>query len=225
MIEAYCTSAKTRQTLNSSKSRTRACSPPISFPLVWDIPHSYLLFFVQHRNKLKPVDLNKIILGSLITVSSLFFPHHTWCSFIYHDPLLPIFWFWHLHTSFFIESFIYKTNLLSWGIIGSPIFVVPQPTSILSICNSPSVPSFIWFDPALIIRERMASSAWQGTDLMHNHVLDQSSVDSLGRRSSISRPEATSDLSEDSDYDSIWTAHSYRMGSVSRKSSYISHQN
>jgi len=60
---------------------------------------------------------------------------------------------------------------------------------------------------------------------MHNHVLDQSSVDSLGRRSSISRPEATSDLSEDSDYDSIWTAHSYRMGSVSRKSSYISHQN
>uniref|UniRef100_A0A8C2C5I1 Rho guanine nucleotide exchange factor (GEF) 7a n=1 Tax=Cyprinus carpio TaxID=7962 RepID=A0A8C2C5I1_CYPCA len=69
------------------------------------------------------------------------------------------------------------------------------------------------------------NSTWQGTDLMHNHVLDQSSVDSLGRRSSISRPETTSDLSEDSDYDSIWTAHSYRMGSVSRKSSYISHQN
>uniref|UniRef100_A0AAR2J398 Rho guanine nucleotide exchange factor (GEF) 7a n=1 Tax=Pygocentrus nattereri TaxID=42514 RepID=A0AAR2J398_PYGNA len=60
------------------------------------------------------------------------------------------------------------------------------------------------------------NSTWQGTDLMHNHVLDQSSVDSLGRRSSISRPEATSDLSEDSDYDSIWTAHSYRMGSVTR---------
>uniref|UniRef100_A0A672SFM1 Rho guanine nucleotide exchange factor 7-like n=1 Tax=Sinocyclocheilus grahami TaxID=75366 RepID=A0A672SFM1_SINGR len=58
------------------------------------------------------------------------------------------------------------------------------------------------------------NSTWQGTDLMHNHVLDQSSVDS---RSSISRPEATSDLSEDSDYDSIWTAHSYRMGSVSRQ--------
>ncbi|TRY92204.1 hypothetical protein DNTS_001916 [Danionella cerebrum] len=69
------------------------------------------------------------------------------------------------------------------------------------------------------------NSTWQGTDLMHNHVLDQSSVDSLGRRSSISKPEVTSDLSEDSDYDSIWTAHSYRMGSVSRKSSYISHQN
>ncbi|XP_030642041.1 rho guanine nucleotide exchange factor 7a isoform X3 [Chanos chanos] len=60
------------------------------------------------------------------------------------------------------------------------------------------------------------NSTWQGTDLMHNHVLDQSSVDSLGRRSSISRPEAPSDLSEDSDYDSIWTSHSYRMGSVSR---------
>uniref|UniRef100_A0A8C9V319 Rho guanine nucleotide exchange factor 7 n=1 Tax=Scleropages formosus TaxID=113540 RepID=A0A8C9V319_SCLFO len=74
------------------------------------------------------------------------------------------------------------------------------------------------------------NSTWQGTDLMHNHVLaddEQSSVDSLGRRSSLSRPDATSDLSEDSDYDSIWTAHSYRMGSSSRKSccSYISHQN
>ncbi|XP_053311228.1 rho guanine nucleotide exchange factor 7 isoform X2 [Spea bombifrons] len=62
------------------------------------------------------------------------------------------------------------------------------------------------------------NSTWQGTDLMHNHVLaddDQSSLDSLGRRSSISRMEP-SDLSEDSDYDSIWTAHSYRMGSTSR---------
>uniref|UniRef100_A0A8C5PA67 Rho guanine nucleotide exchange factor 7 n=1 Tax=Leptobrachium leishanense TaxID=445787 RepID=A0A8C5PA67_9ANUR len=73
------------------------------------------------------------------------------------------------------------------------------------------------------------NSTWQGTDLMHNHVLaddDQSSLDSLGRRSSLSRMEP-SDLSEDSDYDSVWTAHSYRMGSTSRKSycSYISHQN
>nr|XP_006639228.1 PREDICTED: rho guanine nucleotide exchange factor 7 isoform X4 [Lepisosteus oculatus] len=73
------------------------------------------------------------------------------------------------------------------------------------------------------------NSTWQGTDLMHNHVLaddDQSSLESLGRRSSLSRLEP-SDLSEDSDYDSIWTAHSYRMGSTTRKSccSYISHQN
>ncbi|KAK6487059.1 rho guanine nucleotide exchange factor 7-like isoform X1 [Huso huso] len=62
------------------------------------------------------------------------------------------------------------------------------------------------------------NSTWQGTDLMHNHVLtddDQSSLESLGRRSSLSRLEP-SDLSEDSDYDSIWTAHSYRMGSTSR---------
>uniref|UniRef100_A0A7N6APJ7 Rho guanine nucleotide exchange factor (GEF) 7a n=1 Tax=Anabas testudineus TaxID=64144 RepID=A0A7N6APJ7_ANATE len=71
------------------------------------------------------------------------------------------------------------------------------------------------------------NSTWQGTDLMHNHVLgdvDRSCVDSPGRRSSVSRPELTSDLSEDSDYDSIWTTHSYRMGSVPRKSC-ISHQN
>ncbi|TMS06316.1 Rho guanine nucleotide exchange factor 7 [Larimichthys crocea] len=60
---------------------------------------------------------------------------------------------------------------------------------------------------------------WQGTDLMHNHVLadvDRSCMDSPGRRSSVSRPELSSDLSEDSDYDSIWTTHSYRMGSVPR---------
>ncbi|XP_038870025.1 rho guanine nucleotide exchange factor 7a isoform X2 [Salvelinus namaycush] len=64
------------------------------------------------------------------------------------------------------------------------------------------------------------NSTWQGTDLMHNHVLgdlDRSCVDSPGHRSSVSRPDVTgSDLSEDSDYDSVWTAHSYRMGSVSR---------
>ncbi|XP_024919836.1 rho guanine nucleotide exchange factor 7a isoform X3 [Cynoglossus semilaevis] len=64
------------------------------------------------------------------------------------------------------------------------------------------------------------NSTWQGTDLMHNHVLadvDRSCAESSGRRSSVSRPELSSDLSEDSDYDSIWTSHSYRMGSVPRK--------
>ncbi|XP_035250108.1 rho guanine nucleotide exchange factor 7-like isoform X1 [Anguilla anguilla] len=63
------------------------------------------------------------------------------------------------------------------------------------------------------------NSTWQGTDLMHNHVLaddDLSSMDSPVRRNSISRPEPTSDLSEDSDYDIIWTAHSNRMVSSSR---------
>ncbi|XP_028291486.1 rho guanine nucleotide exchange factor 7a isoform X3 [Gouania willdenowi] len=63
------------------------------------------------------------------------------------------------------------------------------------------------------------NSTWQGTDLMHNHVLadvDQSCVESAGRRGSVSRPELSSDLSEDSDYDSIWTTHAYRMGSVPR---------
>uniref|UniRef100_A0A8C7GKD1 Osteoclast-stimulating factor 1 n=1 Tax=Oncorhynchus kisutch TaxID=8019 RepID=A0A8C7GKD1_ONCKI len=66
------------------------------------------------------------------------------------------------------------------------------------------------------------NSTWQGTDLMHNHVLaepvDRSSVDTIGCRSSLSRgTEPWSDLSEDSDYDSIWTASSYRTSSVSRK--------
>uniref|UniRef100_A0A8B9LTB9 Rho guanine nucleotide exchange factor (GEF) 7b n=1 Tax=Astyanax mexicanus TaxID=7994 RepID=A0A8B9LTB9_ASTMX len=63
------------------------------------------------------------------------------------------------------------------------------------------------------------NSTWQGTDLMHNHVLadvDQSCVEAVGCRTSMLRLEPSSDQSEDSDYDSIWTAHSYRMGSISR---------
>uniref|UniRef100_A0A667X9R8 Rho guanine nucleotide exchange factor (GEF) 7b n=1 Tax=Myripristis murdjan TaxID=586833 RepID=A0A667X9R8_9TELE len=52
------------------------------------------------------------------------------------------------------------------------------------------------------------NSTWQGTDLMHNHVLADASL--------TGNPPC-SDQSEDSDYDSIWTAHSYRTASVSRK--------
>uniref|UniRef100_A0A671PUX9 Rho guanine nucleotide exchange factor 7-like n=1 Tax=Sinocyclocheilus anshuiensis TaxID=1608454 RepID=A0A671PUX9_9TELE len=62
------------------------------------------------------------------------------------------------------------------------------------------------------------NSTWQGTDLMHNHVLadvDQSCVDAVGCRSS---GFPSSDQSEDSDYDSIWITHTNRMGSMSRKS-------
>ncbi|XP_026118939.1 rho guanine nucleotide exchange factor 7-like isoform X1 [Carassius auratus] len=60
------------------------------------------------------------------------------------------------------------------------------------------------------------NSTWQGTDLMHNHVLadvDQSCVDAVGCRSS---GFPSSDQSEDSDYDSIWITHTNRMGSLSR---------
>ncbi|XP_051993951.1 rho guanine nucleotide exchange factor 7-like isoform X1 [Xyrauchen texanus] len=60
------------------------------------------------------------------------------------------------------------------------------------------------------------NSTWQGTDLMHNHVLadvDLSCVDAVGCRSS---GYPSSDQSEDSDYDSIWIAHANRMGSMSR---------
>lgn len=53
-------------------------------------------------------------------------------------------------------------------------------------------------------------SAWQGTDLMHNHVLADSSANA-------NLPGNTTDQSEDSDYDSVWTMHSYRTGSFSRK--------
>lgn len=55
--------------------------------------------------------------------------------------------------------------------------------------------------------------AWQGTDLMHNHVLADTSLTSAA----LPGNPPCSDQSEDSDYDSIWTATSYRTGSFSRK--------
>ncbi|KAJ0062339.1 hypothetical protein NL108_010500, partial [Boleophthalmus pectinirostris] len=54
------------------------------------------------------------------------------------------------------------------------------------------------------------NSTWQGTDLMHNHVLVDSGAANL--------PGNPSDQSEDSDYDSVWTMQSYRTGSFSRSS-------
>lgn len=104
-------------------------------------------------------------------------------------------------------------------VYGFPTFVCAPPP--------PPAPSLFLLPPHSRPPPTPCRAAWQGTDLMHNHVLadvDRSCLDSPGRRSSVSRPELSSDLSEDSDYDSIWTSHSYRMGSVPRKSC-ISHQN
>uniref|UniRef100_A0A671UPS1 Osteoclast-stimulating factor 1 n=1 Tax=Sparus aurata TaxID=8175 RepID=A0A671UPS1_SPAAU len=56
------------------------------------------------------------------------------------------------------------------------------------------------------------NSTWQGTDLMHNHVLADVSLTGIP-----GNPHC-SDQSEDSDYDSIWTATSYRTASFSRSS-------
>ncbi|XP_078099778.1 rho guanine nucleotide exchange factor 7b isoform X2 [Sander vitreus] len=58
------------------------------------------------------------------------------------------------------------------------------------------------------------NSTWQGTDLMHNHVLADTSLTVAGFPSNL----PCSDQSEDSDYDSLWTAHSYRTASFSRSS-------
>ncbi|XP_049426367.1 rho guanine nucleotide exchange factor 7-like isoform X3 [Epinephelus fuscoguttatus] len=57
------------------------------------------------------------------------------------------------------------------------------------------------------------NSTWQGTDLMHNHVLADTSLTIAGFPGNL----PCSDQSEDSDYDSLWTAHSYRTASFSRK--------
>ncbi|XP_042260978.1 rho guanine nucleotide exchange factor 7-like isoform X2 [Thunnus albacares] len=58
------------------------------------------------------------------------------------------------------------------------------------------------------------NSTWQGTDLMHNHVLADTSLTVAGFPGNL----PCSDQSEDSDYDSLWTAHSYRTASFSRSS-------
>uniref|UniRef100_A0A1A8KN18 Osteoclast-stimulating factor 1 n=1 Tax=Nothobranchius kuhntae TaxID=321403 RepID=A0A1A8KN18_NOTKU len=58
------------------------------------------------------------------------------------------------------------------------------------------------------------NSTWQGTDLMHNHVLDENSLAVAGCSGNVQ----CSDLSEDSDYDSIWTSQSHRTASFSRSS-------
>ncbi|XP_074483578.1 rho guanine nucleotide exchange factor 7-like isoform X1 [Sebastes fasciatus] len=58
------------------------------------------------------------------------------------------------------------------------------------------------------------NSTWQGTDLMHNHVLADTSLTVAGLPGNL----PCSDQSEDSDYDSLWTAHSYRTASFSRSS-------
>ncbi|XP_037552395.1 rho guanine nucleotide exchange factor 7b isoform X4 [Nematolebias whitei] len=51
------------------------------------------------------------------------------------------------------------------------------------------------------------NSTWQGTDLMHNHVLAENSLAVAGF--------PCSDQSEDSDYESIWTTQSHRTASTS----------
>lgn len=48
---------------------------------------------------------------------------------------------------------------------------------------------------------------------MHNHVLADNSLTVAGFPGNL----PCSDQSEDSDYDSIWTATSYRTASISRK--------
>lgn len=153
---------------------------------------------------------------------------------------------WFSSSSFFISPFFHQHFVFSLDKHFSPCILIcsitPPPASLIGFYDLPFVarclrylhhhPSFPPTISSHHIGDVIAKlgpprPAWQGTDLMHNHVLadvDRSCMDSPGRRSSVSRPELSSDLSEDSDYDSIWTTHSYRMGSVPRKSC-ISHQN
>ncbi|XP_038161286.1 rho guanine nucleotide exchange factor 7b isoform X1 [Cyprinodon tularosa] len=58
------------------------------------------------------------------------------------------------------------------------------------------------------------NSTWQGTDLMHNHVLAEPSFSVAVIPSNL----PSSEQSEDSDYDSVWTSQSHRTASFSRSS-------
>lgn len=130
----------------------------------------------------------------LFSPISLMLSHHCYCFLLYFN---------------FILLLIYY--LL--GILDSPTLY----SSWFGPSFQPIHPlQYDWFDPHPWL-------AWQGTDLMHNHVLadvDQSYVDAVGCRSS---GFPSSDQSEDSDYDTIWITHTNRIGSMSRKSccSYI----
>lgn len=122
---------------------------------------------------------------------------------------------YHYYCIFVIFSFNFVTNyyIIYLGTPGSPSLY----SSWFGPSSQPTHPlQYDWFDPHPWL-------AWQGTDLMHNHVLadvDQSYVDAVGCRSS---GFPSSDQSEDSDYDTIWITHTNRIGSMSRKSccSYI----
>lgn len=220
VIEAYCTSAKTRQTLNSSKK-------------FLSLPHTC----VHRRGKASQWCLQELSLFSAVyrslTQKFLTAPSNRIFSFcLSSTPRSFAFFFWFPLSFVLIFVFyspIFNHNFLSSShhasITAFMIYdLLPTPTplrTVLSSCST-TIPH-----PHICFHHGLPRAAWQGTDLMHNHVLadvDRSCADSPGRRSSVSRPELSSDLSEDSDYDSIWTSHSYRMGSVPRKSC-ISHQN
>lgn len=151
VIEAYCTSAKTRQTLNSSEE---------TYTHIHTHLHTVLLtnhcFFAVNSNNV---------------------------SFLFMSSLYPFAFHFLTHTKHFLLNLVQ----ISYLPLSPPTFV-QTPIH----CYGP---------------------AWQGTDLMHNHVLADSSLTVAGFPGNL----PCSDQSEDSDYDSIWTATSYRTASFSRK--------
>lgn len=178
-----------------------------------EVKHSCRSWYSEISNKLFSFLLS-LLHSSIVLVQ---FEFALFLSALINFLFCLFYYIFHIHPS------IHCSWILLWFII---CCVLPTPPP-------HSAPSFFLCSLTIsTLRDTAATlcslrPAWQGTDLMHNHVLadvDRSCMDLPGRRSSVSRPELSSDLSEDSDYDSIWTSHSYRMGSVPRKSC-ISHQN
>lgn len=163
VIEAYCTSAKTRQTLNSSK-----------------YTHN-----VTHWHTVRCLTNNDFSSAVILTLCLS-------CLFSLPFPTIPlnVIWF-----------FPYVLTLF-FNIHCSCATILPKSFALPLIPNIRSNPFLLHCGPA-----------WQGTDLMHNHVLADNSLTVAGFPGN----PPCSDQSEDSDYDSIWTATSYRTASFSRK--------
>lgn len=123
---------------------------------------------------------------------------------------------------FAVLHYFHKCSIISFSFeraVISTLNCFGPPFASWFVCSTPK-PSPHFCLIGLIFWPAPNPLAWQGTDLMHNHVLvdvGQSRMKAAVCHASVLRLDLSSDQSEDSDYDSIWTTHSYRMVSTSRK--------
>lgn len=131
---------------------------------------------------------------------------------VIHLFFLKLYLFYRTQTVFRLFLVTFDSNLLFMFFIKLPtptIWFVPNPTTPLI----PPTFNLVFPKPLSTTFWLRYGTAWQGTDLMHNHVLADTNLTVAG----VPGNPPCSDQSEDSDYDSIWTAHSYRTASFSRK--------
>lgn len=146
------------------------------------------------------------------------------CTCLVSSPLSPFYsvsyscLIWFIPQSFYFCCIWFKFHIYVKFTVHIYKLVCPEPSSFVQhglhsslyphpyqtfnlVCSNPI---YCWL---------LYGTAWQGTDLMHNHVLADTSLSVTGVPGNL----PCSDQSEDSDYDSVWTATSYRTASFSRK--------